>query len=183
MTKPRAVSEPPPHEGRSAPDSPGASHPRVGVRAKAFVDFCEVPELGDVNDQRVLFVDDLPVLRGSPRRVSAVAASVVELMHASDAVGQNAEPLLRVLRADVGPLGQCVVSSRETPGALLHRLHVFGCPVVALRLDGVEHALDALPLPIGARGDLELTLANELDVEVETELVLCLDPSAATRTR
>ena len=151
-------------------------HARVLVRAKDFVDFCEVPELGDVHNQEVLFVDERAMLRGSPRRVSQVAQHVVAMMEAAEAQGRTAHPALHLEHVAVRAGANAQIRLRvRHDGWLTQALCFDGANVTHVHEAGAEAADATLPLAVRAGSTLVLTLENTHAVELNAQLVTLFD--------
>jgi hypothetical protein len=151
-------------------------HARVLVRSKDFVDFCEVPELGDVNEQEVLLLDGQPILRGSPRRIAQVATQVAALVHAQEQCGRSARPVLQVEHVHVPASSDAPLRYTLRDEARLAQVLAFGGPTLTLvHAQGREYPPSSLPLHVAAHSELVLSLENAQDVDLTAELVLVLD--------
>jgi hypothetical protein len=147
--------------------------PRISVRKKAFVDFCEVPEVGDVNEQNVLYVDGAPLLRGSRRRVGAVARELQLRVQGASGISC---PRLSLTHLTVD--AQESVVAQLVPGvdATLFAVLAFGgVTVTGLRVAGHELPLAELPVAVAARAQLEVTVHNGHDEALQVELLACYD--------
>jgi hypothetical protein len=171
-----------PHATMLAPQSRqerGAAHglhTRLRVRRKDFVDFCEVPELGDVNDQDVLWLDQKPIVRGSPRRVRALASQIAEHLRAQDALGRPTSPVLWLERVDVPPSAVARVEFEVEAAGQLFCVRAFDdLTLLQLVVDGEERTLDTLPSNLAARTRVSVLVKNPHDVSVSGEVVLALD--------
>jgi hypothetical protein len=160
---------------RQKREAPHPLHARLSVRPKDFVDFCEVPELGDVTDQDVLWLDQKPIVRGSPRRVRELASQLTERLCAQDALGRSARPMLCLERVQLEALGTRRAEFDLQASGELFCVHAFHDLTVTIVVDGQEKSLEALPLIVRAPSRVSVLVNNPHDVPVSGDMVLVFD--------